>query len=164
MPTSPPNTAVRTSHAVTIRINGIVIGMINQWAPTHGRTITPIFELNAATSGTPTEKTPGNITGQTIGVQRYDLYTSRLEQAIDKTLSGIGAGTTPNPADLNMLSDQTSPFQVLEKWQYPNGSTETVQYDGCWFSNLGRTLRSDGDRLVNVNATLEWTKRTFIQG
>ena len=149
MPVNPPSTAVRTSHAVTIRVKGVVVGMINQWAPAQSRTITPIYELNAQTSGEPTEKVPGNVTGQTVGIQRYDLYPARMEQVFGYV-------------DLNMLSMQNAGIQVLEKWQYPDGTTETVQYDGCWFSTIGRTYRSDGDRLVNVNATLEYTKRTFI--
>jgi hypothetical protein len=96
------------------------------------------------------EKIPGNVTGQTIAVQRYDLYVRRMEVAFG----------TP---DVMMLSTQDTPFSVVERWQYPDGSIETLQYTGCWFSNIGKNYRSDGDRIVNVNATLEYVKRELVQ-
>lgn len=154
MPTNPPQTLVRTSHALTISANGIVIGLINGWNPTISRTITPIYELRTRTSGDPVEKLPGNVTGQTIAVQRYDLYTSRME---------IAFGTP----DLMMLSLQDAAFDVRERWVVPpegpgsDGTAEQILYTGCWFSNIGKNYRSDGDRIVNVNATLEYTKRAL---
>lgn len=146
MPTNPPQTLVRTSHSLTIIAGGTGIGLINGWNPTISRTITPIYELNTRTSGDPFEKLPGNVTGQTIAVQRYDLYTSRMEVAFG----------TP---DIMMLSLQDTAFEVRERWQFPDGTIEGIIYQGCWFSNIGKNYRSDGDRIVNVNATLEYTKR-----
>lgn len=153
MPVNPPQTLVRTSHSLTIRANGNTIGLINGWNPTLSRTITPIFELKTRTSGDPIEKVPGNMTGMTIAVQRYDIYVQRMESAF---------GT----ADLMMLSTQDTPFTVVERWRFPEsagGGIEIVRYDGCWFSNIGKNYRSDGDRIVNVNATLEYTKRELVQ-
>lgn len=155
MPINPPQTLVRTSHSLTIRANGVAIGLINGWNPTISRTITPIYEINTKTSGDPLEKAPGNVTGQTIAVQRYDLYLVRMELAF---------GTR----DLMMLSLQDAPFDVVERWQYPStpgvgGGVEVIRYSGVWFSNIGRSYRSDGDRIVNVNATLEYVKRELIQ-
>ena len=148
-----PETLVRSSHSLTIRANGIAIGLINGWNPTISRTITPIYELRTRTSGDPLEKVPGNVTGQTIAVQRYDLYILRMEEAF---------GTT----DLMMLSNQDSPFAVVERWQFPEsagGGQEIVNYTGCWLSNIGKNYRSDGDRIVNVNATLEYVRRELVQ-
>lgn len=153
MPVNPPQTLVRTSHSLTIRANGQTIGLINGWNPTISRTITPIYEIRTRTSGDPIEKVPGNVTGQTIAVQRYDLYIQRMESAFG----------TP---DLMMLSTQDLPFTVVERWQFPEsagGGIEIVRYDGCWFSNIGKNYRSDGDRIVNVNATLEYVKRELVQ-
>lgn len=153
---SPPGTLVRTSHSLTIKVNGQVIGLINGWNPAISRTITPIYQIATfhmgTRSGEKVEAVPGNITGQTIGIQRYDLYTSRMEQAF---------GTT----DLTMLSNQLDPFEVIERWQFPDtpmrpgGGNEILRYTGCWFSNIGRNYRSDGDRIINVNATLEYVRR-----
>ena len=153
MPVNPPQTLVRTSHSLTIRSNGVSIGLVNGWNPTISRTITPIYEIKTRTSGDPLEKVPGNVTGQTIAVQRYDLYTERMEQAF---------GTR----DLMMLSLQDAPFQVIERWQFPTnvgGGIEIIRYTGCWFSNIGKNYRSDGDRIVNVNATLEYVTRELVQ-
>jgi len=149
-----PETLVRTSHSLTIRANGVTIGLVNGWNPTISRTITPIYQIaenhRGTFSGDPVEKVPGNVTGQTIAVQRYDIYVDRMETAF---------GTT----DLMMLSLQDSPFEVRELWTIPDrdgGGSEVVVYTGCWFSNIGRNYRSDGDRIINTNATLEYVKRT----
>lgn len=155
MPTNPPQTLVRTSHSLTIRANSQSIGLINGWNPTISRTITPIYEIKTRTSGDPLEKAPGNVTGQTIAIQRYDLYKGRMETAFG----------TP---DIMMLSLQDAPFDVIERWIFPDsaavgGGTEIIRYEGCWFSNIGRNYRSDGDRIVNVNATLEYVKRVLVQ-
>ena len=70
--------------------------------------------------------------------------------------------------DMQMLSDQNNFFLVTERWVYPNfpggvsGGSEVWQYTGCWFSNIGRNYRSDGDRIVNVNATLMYVRRNKI--
>lgn len=160
----PPVTQVRTSHALTIKANGITIGMINGWAPTQSRTITPIFEVGSDDSGNPAELAPGNIQGQQIAVSRFDTYKDRMEMAFG----------TP---DLMMLTRQTEPFDVIERWVVPNDQLaaanpnvtpfideERFLYQSCWFSNLGRTLRSDDNRLVNVSATLVYTKRLKLTG
>ena len=71
----------------------------------------------------------------------------------------VGDGTRKS---LSMLTQQDRPFRVYEQWRFPDdqgGSTEKTLYRGCWFSNIGKNYRSDGDRIVNVNATLEYTRR-----
>jgi len=157
---SPPGTLVRTSHSLTIRVKGETVGLINGWNPTQSRTITPVYQIAtyhlATRSGDPVEKVPGNVTGQTIGVQRYDIYKNRME---------IAFGTS----DMMQLSSQLDPFDVVEKWMFPitqrrpEGGIEYVTYLGCWFSNIGRNFRSDGDRIVNVNGTLEYVRRVLGQ-
>lgn len=163
-----PETIVRTSHSLTIKANGFTVGLINGWNPTIGRTITPVYQIATrgsvdgggfVPSGDPVEKVPGNVTGQTIAVQRYDLYKGRMEVAFGLQFSGVPE------QDLMMLSNQLRGFTVDEVWEYPDdqgGGTERVAYNGCWFSNIGRNYRSDGDRIINVNATLEYTKRRKV--
>jgi len=152
----PPTTLVRTSHSLTIkaRPSGLVIGLINGWTPAISRTITPVYQIATfhinTRSGDPIEQVPGNVTGLTLTVQRYDIYTQRMEQAF---------GTT----DLIMLSRQTEPFDVEETWQSPDNIIERITYQGCWFSTIGRSYRSDGDRIINVNATLNYTRRIKTQ-
>ncbi len=148
---NPPDTLVRTSHSLTIVVNGKSIGLINGWNPNQTRTITPIYELNAETSGLVLENIPGNVGGLTVAVSRYDIWPTRMEEVF---------GTV----DLTMLSNQQSPFSVQERWNSPTGGLEVWQYEGCWFSSIGRAFRSDDTRIVNVNATLAYVYRSKIQG
>lgn len=150
MPTNPPTTAVRTSHAMTIRASGLTIGVVQSWQPNMGRAISPVYELNVATSGEPIENVPGNVQNLTINIQRYDLYVRRMEQAFG----------TPN---FEMLGDQNNPFEVRESWRFPNNAVEARAYTGCWFSSIGRTYSATDTRVVNVSATLAYVRRMRLQ-
>jgi hypothetical protein len=152
---NPPVTTARTSHAITIKTQSgtgpaTTIGLIKQWNPVQTRDVNPIYEINIATSGDPLENIPGNMRGLTIKVQRYDLYTIPME---------IAFGTS----DLVFLSDQNSPFQVMETWRFPNNTYEAWNYTGCWFSNIGKNYQSDDNRMVLVDATLVYVARLKIQ-
>lgn len=148
---NPPDTLVRSSHSLTILANGKAIGLINGWNPGQNRQISPIYELNSESSGLILENIPGNIQNLTIAVQRYDIWPTRMEEAF---------GTV----DLTMLSNQQAPFAVQERWVSPQGALEVWQYEGCWFSNIGRAFRSDDTRIVNVSATINYVYRTKVQG
>lgn len=151
MPQNPPQTSVRTSHAITIKAyDGTTVGMIKQWNPQLTRDITPIYEINAITSGDPVENVPGNVKGLTIKVQRYDLYTKRMEEAFGSQ-------------SVNWLSDADRPFSVFEHWRYPDDSIEVQQYIGCWFNQLGRNYQSDDTRVVLVDASITYLKRIRLQ-
>jgi hypothetical protein len=138
---NPPDTVTRTSHSIRIVVDGNTIGLINSFSPRQSRTITPIYELNVETSGIPYENVPGNVTGLQIDISRYDLWVARMEQVFGSR-------------DLSMLSNQQSPFTIEERWVRPDNTEEVWQYVGCWLSNVGRTLRSDDQRIVNVQATV----------
>jgi hypothetical protein len=120
--------------------------VIQSWAPGQSRGITPVYEINVATSGQPIENVPGNVGGLTIQVSRYDLYSKRMEAAFG----------TP---DVEMLGDQANPFQVLELWRFPDNTQEGRVYAGCWFSNIGRTYSATDARLVMVNASISYVTR-----
>lgn len=146
-----PETSIRTNHAVSIRANGLTIGQIQTWAPSQARNVTPLYELNSVTDGGVHENVPGVASGLTIRVDRYDLFAKKMEQAW-----GINF-------DIQMLTDQTNPLEVQEKWFNPDGSIELYVYTGVWFTSLGRTLSVQGDRIVSVNATLQYVRqRAFI--
>jgi len=146
-----PNTTTATSHAISIQVNGDIIGMIQTWGPTMSRTITAVYELNPATKGAPIENVPGNLTGLSIQVSRYDLFETRMEQA-------WGSGYDVK----DMLSNQMDPIKVQEVWKYPNGTTKGTEYTGCWFASLGRQISVQGDRLINVSATLMYVKKASM--
>jgi hypothetical protein len=143
-----PNTTTATSHAVAIQVQSLTIGMIQNWSPSQTRTITPVYELNPDGTGEILENVPGNVGGTTIQVNRYDLFASRMEQAW---------GTNFDIKE--MLSNQTDPLSIKEKWSPPGASTVIYVYEGCWFSSIGRTLSVQGDRIVNVSAILSYTKK-----
>jgi len=146
MPVQTPVTSIRTSHAVSILAGGKTVGQIQSWAPNQSLTVTHAYELKQETSGTVTENVPGNISGLTIQVGRYDLFSSKMEEV-------WGLGYT-----LKMLTDQRNPFTVREKWVNPDNSVENLEYYDCWFSQLGRNLQAQGDRIVMVNATITYSK------
>lgn len=148
---APPNTTTQLSHAVTIRAGGQTIGAINGWNPRKGRDITAVYELGVVTgqyakkSGDPFEKVPGNATGMTVEVRRYDIYTVQME-------------TVFGTVDLAMLTNQDDPFDVRSSWLTPSNVNNYFDlYRGCWFSNIGREISSTGDRIVQASATLEYT-------
>lgn len=146
-----PVTTTRTDHAISIRVDGITIGQIQDWTPQQSRTVTPSYELNSATSGEVYENIPGNIGGLTIGVNRYDLYTLKMEEVW---------GTNFN---IQMLTDQTEPISVQEKWLIPDGTPEIWIYTGCWFTSLGRNHSASGDRITKVNASLMYVRKYRAQ-
>lgn len=143
-----PNTTVATSHAISIRANGVTIGMVQTWAPSQSRMITAVYQFEPERTGEIVENVPGNVTGTTIQVSRYDLFRTRMEQAW---------GTTFQIGD--MLSSQVNPLEIQERWSQPDGIATVWAYDGCWFSSLGRNPSVQGDRLIMVSATLNYVKR-----
>lgn len=157
----PPNTRTQTAHAVTIHaVGGGMIGAINEWSPEQTMDVGAVWEFGQVTgpygheAGAPYEKIPGNISGQTIRVTRYDIFTAQMEDAF-------------NSLDLQMLSSNpgmsnggTGHLDIREAWHTPGGTEDYfIIYKGCWFSNIGRTISATGDRIINVNATLEYTQR-----
>lgn len=131
---------------MTIRANGVTVGVLQTWSPGMNRGITPVYEINVDTSGEPIENVPGNVGGLTLQVSRYDLYTKRMESAFG----------TP---DVEMLGDHNNPFTCNELWRFPDGSQEGRAYLGCWFSNIGRTYSATDARLVMANGSISYVRR-----
>ena len=147
-----PNTSTATSHAIAIKVDGVLIGRIQSWSPSQSRNVQAAYEINAVTQGDVAENIPSVASGLTIQVTRYDLFDTRMEQA-------WGDGF-----DLKeMICNQANPLRITEKWVKPNGEYSAYVYSGCWFSNMGRQMSVQGDRIISVNATLQYErKRKFI--
>lgn len=160
---TPPNTLTATSHGIMIKAAGQVIGAIHSWQPAMNRTVTEMYCFGgsglagpgvsqASGPGEPFEKVPGNVSGMTIRVDRYDLFTRKMEVAFG----------TP---DLTNLSSQSSSFAVTQILNRPgavpgvNSSPEVIEYQGCWFSEIGRTFQATDDRVIKTNATLHYTRK-----
>lgn len=146
-----PNTTlrVRTSHSLAIRVNGKTIGLIQTLGYALTRTVTPIFELNPDTAGEPVDLVPGNVGTPELTVRRADLYTQKLEEVF----GGVR---------LDMLSDQSNPFEVVEVWKNPDGTVETYVYEGCWFARISRTMQSTDNRIVFADATINYIRRRRV--
>ncbi len=156
MPQNPPVTNIRTSHGITIQTaSGVIIGFITNFTPAQGKAVTPAYELNAITSGRPIENVPGNVSGLSLDVSRYDIYPRRMEEAF---------GTD----DFEMLTDQNVPFTVQEITRIPGGdgetfTTEVRQYTGCWFTSIGRSFRADDTRIIMVSARMVYLSKERLQ-
>ena len=144
-----PQTKTRTSHALAIKVNGSIVGLIQSFSYGLGRKVTPVFELNPETSGDPVDNVPGNVEGLTLSCERIDLFTSLMEEAFNGT-------------DMNMLSDQTNPFQVYEIWNNPDGTTRMYLFSGCWFNKIDRKYDTTGDRIVHATGTMQYLRRDRI--
>ena len=159
---TPPQTITATNHGLVIRVSGLglPVGAIHSWSPNMTRAIFEVYQfgddvpqgkgLSLPTGpGEPYEKVPGNVSGMTITVDRYDLFTNTMEQAF---------GTV----DLSMLSKQSSPFIIDEFINQPAGGVRQNQYQGCWFSRIGRTHSATDDRIIKVNAELHYTRKITV--
>ena len=116
------------------------------------RTIDTQYEIHRYNTGEPIERIPQVQTGNSISVDRYELYTFHLGEAFGVPV--MGGGT-----DLVNLAMQIKPFQVREMWRDPFGEIRCYIYVGCWFSNIGQTISATDDRIVKVRSTLEFTRK-----
>ena len=150
-----PITRTRTDHAMIIKVDGVSIGHIQDWTPQQSRTVTPVYQFSTdsaeGSSGTVVENVPGNIGGLTIGVNRYDLYTKKMEEVWGNGFS------------ITMLTDQERAITIREVWKKidENGNTtsESWAYEGVWFTSLGRTHSANGDRITKVNASFMYARK-----
>lgn len=154
--TSPPLTQTASSHSVSIKTDkGIKIGRIQSWAPQLARTVDTLYEVHKYNRGEPIERVPQAQTGNSISIERYELYTYHLGQAFGVPLLG-------DNTDLSNLTLQLKPINVREIWRDPYGGTRAYMYYGCWFSNLGITISANDDRIIKCRATLEFTRKITI--
>ena len=144
-----PNVDTRTDHSISIRAGGVTVGRIQDWAPSQSRSVSPLYELNSATSGGMAEQVPSVISGLTITVSRYDLYADRMEDIWGEN-------------SFLLLTDQTTPFRINERWDNPDDTVEIWTYVGCWFTSLGRNHSAQGDRITKVSASLAYTNKYQI--
>lgn len=159
---TPPNTKTQTSHPLVILANGVPIGAIQQWNTDMQMGAEAVYEFGSftgpfgSTFGTPYEHVPGNTTGLTIKVDRYDLWTSQMERAFGTTSLDM---LSNDPGDPNT----TGLFTLRERWAAPNQANRyAIQYEGCWFTNIGRTLTTTDSRVVKVSASLVYTCKTRV--
>ncbi len=151
-----PRTRTRTSHGLTLRVSGgRIIGAVNALGHTQSRDLDEEWEINKGARGAaPSDIIPQNVTTRTLTVSRYDLFVRNVEEVFDRT------------GEIIVLSDQFRPFTLRTTWQSPVGialgGRRIYEYTGCWFSRIGRTVRSDDDRIVNVDAEITYQLRRRV--
>jgi hypothetical protein len=149
-----PNTRTRLDHALTLRTgSGRAIGAVKTFSYSQSRSLDEEFEVNAQGSGMPVDLVPQNVTRREMRIERYDLYTKIMEEVF---------GTQ----ELVVLTDQYRPFTLRELWRGPagvlTGGQRIYHFTGCWFTDIGRTLDTSGDRVVMADATIAWTDRVRV--
>lgn len=101
-----PNTNVRMSHALTLRVGSRVCGAVHAYAPSSSRRLEDVFEVEVNAVGKPREIIPGPLESRELRVSRYDLYLTVMEEIFGST-------------ELINLTDQTRPFTLREAWVGP---------------------------------------------
>lgn len=162
-----PATRTRTTHAFalhavsnlptaadgTLRFRRGMVGAVHVVNMQQTRTVDDVWEVDAYNAGLPADVVPQALTGRTLTVARYDLWTNLMEQV-------FGQGEVID------LTDQARPFALREVWGSPgqllSGRRTIYEYTGCWFTSLGRNLSADNNRIVNVDAQLVWTRRRRV--
>jgi hypothetical protein len=139
------HTNIRTSHGFFLRVGKEVIGTLQGWSPNQSRDVTPVYVLNGTDSrsnrGYPYDNVPGNVKGLTVNIKTVELYAKLFEEMFGFTDPSV------------MIGDQTKELDVLETWLDPQGGNRAFRYAGFWFTSIGRTVDSTGDRIINVSAT-----------
>lgn len=150
-----PRTRTRTSHGLTIRVvGGPVIGACFGFTEQVTRDLEDAWEIDAnATGYRPVDIVPGNVSGRSLRIDRYDLFTQVMEEVLGSR-------------EVVVLSDQTRPFVLRTHWQSPVGALlggrRIYQYEDCWFASMGRVARADDTRLVGVNAEIRYGLRRRV--
>jgi hypothetical protein len=165
-----PTTKTVTSHAMVLQRRDndgsmLIMGAVNGWNPSQTLALSDVFQLGAIPGpfdadsyGLPYEKVPGNVGSQSVSVTRYDLYEDLFEDAF----------ATAQGRPLDELSNQVDPMEVQEVWRQPTPSLGddnwgqrkyAVVYEGVWVSNVSRSYSASDQRIVNVNATFEYTRK-----
>lgn len=156
VPERVPRTRTRTSHGLTLRVTGgRVIGAVNAVGESQTRAVDEEWEINRSAHGAgPADIIPQNVTTRTLKISRYDLYVQHMEEVFNQT------------GEMVSLSDQFRPFSLRTIWQSPVGivlgGRRVYEYVGCWFTNLGRNVRSDDNRIINVDADVVYQYRRRI--
>lgn len=148
-----PDTRVRLTHALTLKIGTRVIGAVHKLAPTMRRAVDREPEVDVNGVGLYAAIIPQMMDGD-VRLSRYDLYLSLLEDVV---------GTR----EIVVLTDQSVGLILRETWRGPagvgGGGVRMYDYLDCYFTDLGRSLDASGDRVSGVDATLAFRTRRRIR-
>lgn len=177
-----PTTRTRLSHALTIRAGGRVIGAVHQWSPSQSRTVDHEFEIEANAVGMPVDLVAGVVERREIRISRYDLYVSVIEEVFGafeiinladqyRPFSlrevwrgpGLGGEVTHALSNLAGAAPQLSAALTTGAAGLVGSAGRQYEYSSCWFTDLGRTIDTKGDRVISVDATLAYLGKNRIR-
>jgi hypothetical protein len=164
-----PATRTVTSYALTLhgRIKGLSrpIGAVKEFGVNQSLTLDQEYDVSIGNTGLPRELIPQTLNTRSIRLVRYDIYRGMFEQVFGQ------------PFEMAMLNQQFGPISMRLTWKSPNGSpyadalratnpspeeakrskstTLVYEYQGCYFTTLGRTVSSD-NVIVMANADITW--------
>lgn len=155
-----PDTISRTTHGLVLRINGRIIGAVDNFTFSSSQDLAEEFELGRY-DGLPNHLTPGNLSGRTISLNRVDLYTDIFE---DMTQGRGGAFGTGSRVDLVHLGLARIPFTLDEAWDAPDVQPSRVYRHTCRWQSINRTGQATGDRISRCTGTAIWYARKALTG
>jgi hypothetical protein len=164
-----PVTKTKTAYSLTLHLTvgqkRGVIGAVHEIATRQRQEVDEEWEVNSLATGIPRELIPQIVSGRSITLKRYDLYSSTLEQLLGIEVDGVGAVT---------LANQTGPMSMRFMWKNPSSgdadlvllntpTTQVYEYCDCYITDIGRTVSMNGNIIVGADATIVWRDIRRIQ-
>lgn len=160
-----PSTRTKTSFALTIHATvgkrRGVIGAIYEISPNQMLQVDEENEVNAQATGLPRELIPQLVTGRTLDIKRYDLYTNTIEQVFS------------GPKEIVTLAEQIGPVNVRLMWKSPERSSlgpivggavmQVYEFVDCYITKIGRTISAQDDVIVRADAAMVWRNIRQLQ-
>lgn len=141
-----PETKVRSDYAAQIMLNGQTVGGVFEMAVEQTRAVEDVWTVRSRPDGLPQDTIGQGLTGRSLRLQRYDLWTEILEYVFGLSPEGL-------------LSSQCGVLTIRELWKGPSNNLSVWDYVGNRFVSLGRTIGAHGDRIVKAGATFNWQRK-----
>jgi len=149
-----------TPYALTLHagVNGkyATIGAVKEISVTQNMGLDQEYDINLGGEGLPVELIPQKLDTRTMRLQRFDLYTSRLEHVFGQ------------PGELLLLTQQLGPINMRMTWRTPSASpiferfalnkgakTAIYEFKNCYLTSISRTVSIE-QATVSASADLVW--------
>lgn len=143
------NVGAKTYHGLSIVINGITLGRLQNWTPNiYTRGGTHIFGLGKLNYGRPVDYVPGKGENYSITASRAELWYNE----IDRLATGAHQMTD--------LVSQRDPFTIYETLFKGDNPYRVWSYNTCWWSELNHApFDAKGDGKVTTNIGINFVSR-----
>jgi hypothetical protein len=152
-----PVTRTVTPYALTLHLHSgskrAVIGGAYEFSMRQSATLEEVWDVNQGATGTPREIVQQGLTGRSLNLKRYDLYTEYMEDIFGE-------------AAFTLLTDRTGSFTIRTQWRPPANAViasiaglspqiRIYEFGDCYIQDFGRQA-SMGNATVGVDATVMW--------